>query len=161
MIPLGKDDFVFPTGLSTALILMQVEYAAKVKHFEDTMQDVLKRLKKEGFDDRAMAVAAMEDVDKRIADGKEVSEEERKKADETRSTLHDYRAEYDELNKQWMEARIKKGEDEVPGFNPKLTKDEYKQLVETIGIVGDIELDGVSNPIPKTAFLRMLAEHFV
>ena len=54
-----------------SVMLMRVAYNKKTEEFNKCMEDVLKGLKKEGFDERAQAIAAMEDVDRR----KKASEE--------------------------------------------------------------------------------------
>lgn len=164
MMPLGNAEFKFPASLSTAIILLQVEYQRKLKEFDETMAEVLKKLKKEGFDDRSQAIQKMEDIDKRLKEHEKdnskpkPSDKEIAEADEIRKTEEEYRKEFDELDKQFTEAKNKKAEEKIGGFNPVLTKEEYGMLVETIGVSGDIVLPNIQQPIPKVTFLHMVAE---
>lgn len=166
MFPLGSDNYSFSSNAATAIILLQVEFNKRVQEYEADMQEALKKLKKEGFDDRAKAIAEMEAIDNMVkayqADPTkpQPTHEDIAKAEEIRKTESDYRNEYEELEKKWIEVRSRKGAEEVPNFNPKLDKKDYEDIVKAIGVVGDMELPNVKEPIPKTAFLLTVAEFF-
>lgn len=79
---------------------MRVAYDKAAKAFDDDMQQVLKEIKKEGYDERAQKINYMREID-----GKEdATKEEKKEADEIRKTEEDFNKETEELNKAYSEA---------------------------------------------------------
>ncbi len=76
---------------------MRVAYDKAAKAFDDDMQQVLKEIKKEGYDERAQKINHMKEID-----GKEdATKEEKKEADEIRKTEEDFNKETEELNKAY------------------------------------------------------------
>lgn len=165
-----------------SLMLIRVAYDRKTDEFNKFMEDVLKGLKKEGFDERSQAVQQMEDVDRRKkaadewkegdkdSDGKPMekpaipTKEELEKADKTRETKADYDKELEELNESYMEARNKKLEEETTITGGTFTRAEYAEICGLIGSEGDIELTGFSTEavkIPRAQLLNMIAAHLV
>lgn len=165
-----------------SVMLMRVAYEKKVEEFNKDMEEVLKGLKKEGFDDRAQAIAEMEKVDIRKKAAEEWKEgdkdengnpveklemptkEELKKAEETRKTKEDYDKELAELNENYYEARKKKLEESTTITNGTFTHNEYAEICELIGAEGTIELLGFADEAVKVAreeFLGMIATHLV
>lgn len=165
-----------------SVMLMRVAYNKKTEEFNKCMEDVLKGLKKEGFDERAQAIAAMEDVDRRKKAAEEwkegdkdeagkpiekpamPTEEELKKAEETRKTKDDHDKELAELNENYSEARKKKLEESTTIANGTFTRSEYAEICELIGSEGTIELFGFADEAVKVAraeFLAMIATHLV
>lgn len=157
MIPVSDAEYDFPSSLATSIILLQVEYNGKIQEYEAIMQEVLKKLKKDGFDERYAQIARMKEIDNRIANGEDVPEELRQQAEETRKTEDDFNKEMKEVEEQYLDARRRKGQTDVPNFFPVLTKQEYEELVTTIGVKGDINV-GLDRPIPKVTLLRAIAE---
>lgn len=165
-----------------SLMLIRVAYDRKTDEFNKFMEDVLKGLKKEGFDERSQAVQQMEDVDRRKKAAEEWKEgdtdkdgrpmekpsmptkEELEKADKTRETKADYDKELEELNESYMEARNKKLEEETTITGGTFTRAEYAEICGIIGSEGDIELTGFTTEavkIPRAQLLNMIAAHLV
>lgn len=165
-----------------SLMLIRVAYDRKTDEFNKFMEDVLKGLKKEGFDERSQAVQQMEDVDRRKKaaeewkegdtdkDGKPVekpsmpTKEELEKADKTRETKANYDKELEELNESYMEARNKKLEEETTISGGTFTRAEYAEICGLIGSEGDIEMTGFATEavkIPRAQLLNMIAAHLV
>lgn len=144
-IPLAFEGRKLPKETAASVMLLRVAYQQKVDEFVKTLDEVKKGLKKDGFDERARAVAEMEDVDKRKKASEEwdgegerpamPTDEELKKAEETRATLEDFGKEKKELEEALAEANRKKLEEDA-GNMGKLTKDELADLYELLGSEG-------------------------
>ena len=144
-IPLAFEGRRLPKETAASVMLLRVAYQQKVDEFVKTLDEVKKGLKKDGFDERARAVAEMEDVDKRkkaseewVGEGERPAmptDEELKKAEETRATLEDFGKEKKELEEALSEANRKKLEEDA-GKMGKLTKDELADLYELLGSEG-------------------------
>ena len=181
-IPLVFEGRKLPKSETASVMLIRVAYNNKVQEFEKDMEEVLKGLKKEGFDDRAHAIAEMESVDARMKaakewkkgqkgeDGKPVekpempSDEELKKADETRATKEEFEAEKKELEEEYVTARQKRAEQKVEVKNGMFSRSEYAEICEVIGYEGEIEVSGFADvpvKIPREEFLGMIAAHLV
>lgn len=181
-IPLVFEGRKLPKFETASVMLIRVAYNNKVQEFEKDMEEVLKGLKKEGFDDRAHAIAEMESIDARMKaakewkkgqkgeDGKPVekpempSDEELKKADETRATKEEFEAEKKELEEEYVTARQKRAEQKVEVKNGMFSRSEYAEICEVIGYEGEIEVSGFADvpvKIPREEFLGMIAAHLV
>ena len=181
-IPLVFEGRKLPKSETASVMLIRVAYNNKVQEFEKDMEEVLKGLKKEGFDDRAHAIAEMESVDARMKaakewkkgqkgeDGKPVekpempSDEELKKADETRTTKEEFEAEKKELEEEYVTARQKRAEQKVEVKNGMFSRSEYAEICEVIGYEGELEVSGFADvpvKIPREEFLGMIAAHLV
>lgn len=181
-IPLVFEGRKLPKSETASVMLIRVAYNNKVQEFEKDMEEVLKGLKKEGFDDRAHAIAEMESVDARMKaakewkkgqkgeDGKPVekpempSDEELKKADETRATKEEFEAEKKELEEEYVTARQKRAEQKVEVKNGMFSRSEYAEICEVIGYEGEIEVSGFADvpvKISREEFLGMIAAHLV
>ena len=181
-IPLVFEGRKLPKSETASVMLIRVAYNNKVKEFEKDIEEVMKSLKKEGFDDRAHAIAEMESVDARMKaakewkkgqkgeDGKPVekpempSDEELKKADETRATKEEFEAEKKELEEEYVTARQKRAEQKVEVKNGMFSRSEYAEICEVIGYEGEIEVSGFADvpvKIPREEFLGMIAAHLV
>lgn len=181
-IPLVFEGRKLPKSETASVMLIRVVYNNKVQEFEKDMEEVLKGLKKEGFDDRAHAIAEMESVDARMKAAKEwkkgqkgeddkpiekpemPSDEELKKADETRATKEEFEAEKKELEEEYVTARQKRAEQKVEVKNGMFSRSEYAEICEVIGYEGEIEVSGFADvpvKIPREEFLGMIAAHLV
>lgn len=172
-IPLYYDGKKLDKKTAASVMLLRVAYGKKVQEFEKDMQEVLKGLKKEGFDERSQAVAEMERIDaqkKKSEEWKEEdgvekpampTDEELAKADETRKTLDAYNEEKKELEEAYLEARKKKVSEKVDMKGYALTKEELGEIYEVVGAEGkfNLSLPYSENPIQITneQFLSMVA----
>lgn len=161
------------SALAAKIILMRVAYDKEVKSFEDDMQEVLKAIKPEGFDERSGKFARMEATDKKAAllkewedNGKEgdapeaPTMEELADAESLRSGKETYDKELEELNAKYMEARRQKLDEDCPMRYRTLTEEELAGIIEAVGTQGVISLtlgDGQCLDIDKVRFLGMVA----
>lgn len=174
-IPLEGEEALnpFPPSLITSIVLMQVACSKKIEEFENTMQEVLKRLKKDGFDERAQIQERRKEIEKRIFEAENwngegekpeiPSDKEIEEAKEAEKTKAAFEEEYAELDKSYFEARQKKSLEEVKDITLQFTREEYEKLVEVIGLSGTIEFNGFNEAksrVKKIDFLKIIAEQF-
>lgn len=171
-IPMMVDGKRLPKQTAANVILLRVELQKKATALTEDMQEVLKGLKKEGFDDRAKAVQEMESVDERVkkceawkeGDEGEKPEmptaEELKKAEETRAKKADFDAELKEVEEAYTEAYSKKLKEEV-SVKGTLNRNDLAEIYEVIGTDGEMDFrrnDGKTVKISKADFLTILAQ---
>ena len=181
-IPLVYEGRKLGKSEAASVMLVRVAYANKVQEYEKYMEEVLKGLKKEGFDERSRAIAEMEDVDRRKKaaeqwkqgdkddNGKPVgkpemsTKEELEKSEKTRETKEEYDKELKELEEAYGEARRKQGEKDVK-LDAKFTRAEYAEICELIGYEGDFEISSIftggKEKISKEMFLGLIASNLV
>lgn len=181
-IPLAFEGRKLPKSETASVMLIRVAYANKMEEYNKDMQEVLKGLKKEGFDERSQAIAEMEMIDSRVKAAKEwkkgmkdsngkpiekpemPTSEEIAKAEKTRETKDEYESERKELEEEYAEARTKKAEEKVTIKNATFSKAEYAEICDLIGNEGEIEIRGFSDApmtIAKEQFLGMIAANLV
>ena len=175
-IPLVYEGRKLGKSEAASVMLVRVAYANKVQEYEKYMEEVLKGLKKEGFDERSRAIAEMEDVDRRKKaaeqwkqgdkDGKPEmpTKEELEQYEKTRETKEEYDKELKELEEAYGEARRKQGEKDVK-LDAKFTRAEYAEICELIGYEGDFEISSIftggKEKISKEMFLGLIASNVV
>lgn len=166
---------------STDVILLQVTYQQKMKEFDEFMQEVLKKLKKEGFDDRLQKHNRFTELDGRIkahdewkegqtnADGKPVerpakpSDAEIEEADKLRADEEDFAKEMSELDAAYQEAYTKKINEEVKGMK-KFSRETYESIISFIGFQGNLTLSFPNREpleLSRQEFLRMVGFNLV
>lgn len=174
-IPLALDGNRLPKQTAASVMLLRVAYQNKVDEFVKFIQDVQRGLKKEGFDERAQAVAEMKGIDERRRKAEEwdgegeqpvmPSKEELERADKTRETLADFEAERRELEDATLEAQRKKAEEKVDMKNGTLTRQELADIYDLLGAEGDIaySVPGMSEPttVPCEWLLGLIASNLV
>lgn len=181
-IPVVLGSKQMDSDLYTTITLLQVSYQREITKLDEFMQDVVKKLKKEGFDNRAAKQKKREDIERRIsehdnwqegqkdAEGDEIprpampSDEEINDAKEIEKDKDAYDKELDELNKAYQKAYMEKMEQEAPKL-PKMSRDQYVKLVSFVGLAGDIEYKGIGMEKPtnldRRHFLTMIAFNVV
>lgn len=177
-IRLGSAEFKCSNKLATSLIMLQVEYEAKIDEFESLMSKVFDKMKGDGFDERAIKYRNAEDVRTRLAhyeqwekDGRvgecpvaKPTESEILIANSARADDPGFPEELGELERMYQDARLSKASEDVGVDMRKLTRSEYEELVSCIGISGDIDLyvsgSGASK-MKKVDFLRIIAKTIV
>lgn len=176
-LPIMYEGRQLPKGMSAKVVLVRVQYDKYVESFEKEMQEVLKGLKKEGFDERMQLFQKMEDIDKRKAasetwkegdtdsEGKVIekpampSGEELNEAEKIRKDKAEFDKELSELNEEYMQARISKSSDEVEFNERKFTVDELSEIISMLGDENQmIEINKVE--VSKGAFINMLGAKF-
>lgn len=166
-IPTEIGEKEMPAELAVDVLLLQTAYKRKVSEFEDFMSDVLKGLKKVGFDERAQKVQTARDIIKHAdEDGdNKPSEDEVKKANEDLKDVEEFDAEFAELNSAYSEARRKKAEEETSVKNGYFTRESFARLVGYIGLKGEMEtknpVNGEKVTVLKSAFLSTVSDLLV
>ena len=151
-IPLSLEGKELPSELKAKIMLMRVAYDKAAKAFDDDMQQVLKEIKKEGYDERAQKINHMKEID-----GKEdATKEEKKEADEIRKTEEDF-------NKE-TEAYQEKMKEECDMKPRKFAFEGFAKIIELIGTDGAIKVKWNSPEaleIPKEEFISLIATNLV
>lgn len=153
-------------GKSTAdIILLRVAYDRKADELRDFMADVARKLKPEGYDDRAQRVARMEDVERRQEEGGDhaPTPEELAEAEETRKTaLETHERERQELETRFQEAQRKKMDEDTEVDGGALPRDTFNALCQQVGAEGamPLALPGREEPVMvgKAQLLAWLAQ---
>lgn len=149
-IPLRVEGRGLPKGMNSSVILVRVQYEKYIEEFNGIMDKVLKQLKKEGYDERISEYQAMQEIyarKKKIEDGVEEeglvepSEEELKKADNTKAKEDEIKAEIKELDEEYSKAYNEKLREEVKINERKFSKEELDELIEMIGLDGTIKIN--------------------
>ena len=159
-IPLSLGDKELPSDLKAKIMLMRVSYDKGVKSFEDDMQQLVKEIKKEGYDERAQNIKRMKEID-----GKEdATKEEKKEADEIRKTEEDFNKETEELNKAYSEAYQQKLQEDSEMKPKYLSFEGFTHIIDLIGTNGTIEVKwNTPEPlnIPKEEFISLIATNLM
>ena len=160
IITLSLEGKELPSELKAKIMLMRVAYDKAAKAFDDDMQQVLKEIKKEGYDERAQKINHMKEID-----GKEdATKEEKKEADEIRKTEEDFNKETEELNKAYSEAYQEKMKEECDMKPRKFAFEGFAKIIELIGTDGAIKVKWNSPEaleIPKEEFISLIATNLV
>lgn len=172
-IPLEYDGLKVSSELAAKIILMRVAYDKEVKSFEDDMQEALKAMKPEGFDERSGKFAKLEDTDRKAAAHKEweekgsegeapecPSEEELSEAEAVRPGKESYGKELEDLNAKYMEARRQKLDEESGMKDRRLTEKDLSEIISVTGTQGTIKItigNGQETGIDKEQFLGIVA----
>lgn len=180
-IPLVVDGVNMPPKTSTDVILLQVAYQNKVNEFDGFMQEVLKKLKKEGFDERLQKHNRLLEIDGRIkahneweegkadSEGKPIerpakpSDSEIEEAEKLRVDEDDFAKEMSELDTAYSAAYAEKINEEVKGMK-KFSRDTYESIVSFIGFSGELTLNLANREpitVSKQDFLRMVGFNLV
>lgn len=159
-IPLSLEGKELPSELKAKIMLMRVAYDKAAKAFDDDMQQVLKEIKKEGYDERAQNINRMKEID-----GKEdATKEEKKEADEIRKTEEDFNKETEELNKAYSEAYQQKLQEDSEMKPKYLSFEGFTHIIDLIGTNGTIEVKwNTPEPlkIPKEEFISLIATNLM
>lgn len=180
-IPLVLHDVNMYAKTSTDVILLQVTYQQKMKEFDEFMQEVLKKLKKEGFDERLQNHNRFTEINGRIkahdewkegqtdADGKPVerpakpSDTEIEEAEKLRAGEDDFAKEMAELDAAYNAAYTEKINEEVKGMK-KFSRETYESIVSFIGFQGELTVNMPNREpitVSKQDFLRMVGFNLV
>ncbi len=153
-IPIAEGENKLSASTAASVVMTQVSFDQIVEEFEANCQAALKKVKKEGYDERATAIEAMKDVDSRIkahdewdGEGEEPAmptDEEIEKAEETRKTEADFETEHKELLEQYRAIRVKEAKKTVTRKPVLLSREELADIIELIGTEGVISAQGFS-----------------
>lgn len=147
------------------IILLRVAYDRKADELREFMADVARKLKPQGYDDRASQVARMEEVERRskAPEGDLPTPEELAEAEETRkNVLQEHERERQELEARFQEAQRKKMDEDTAVEGGALPRDTFNALCQQIGTEGalPLALPGQENPVEvgKAQALAWLAQ---
>ena len=176
-IPIMFEGRKLPKGMSAKVVMVRVQYDKHIDNFNKEMEEVVKGLKPEGFDERSQKFQKMNDIDNRKAafenwkkgdldaEGKPVekpvmpSDEELKEADETRKGKEEFEKELLELNEEYASAQREKMSEEVEFSERLFTMEELSDLIEMLGEEeGTMKIN--DRDVPKQVFLNLIASRF-
>lgn len=178
-IPLCYDGTKLDSDTAANIVLLKVAYNKIIEDKKNENNEAIKALKKEGFDDRATAINEMKKTFKAIkdyeewhegmldSDGKEIkkpempSEESIKKAEETKLTEEEFNKEEKELIEAANKVYEKSMLEEIT-FNKGISKQDWKNIYEMLGVTGTISIRLVNRDEPieldKEIFLQYIGE---
>lgn len=177
-IPLVFNGIKLPADTAANIVLLKVSYNNAIEDLRKEQEEILKNLKKEGFDDRLHSIEEMESVDARIKafnewtedltdkEGNKVekptypTEEEINKANETRKISIEFEKEKEELSEVYEKAIQKKYFEDVK-LDKGITKEDWKNIYDIIGTDSTIEFkypNGSSKEINGIHFLQYIGE---
>lgn len=178
-IPIAIDGRQLPQDTAASVIMAQVGWSAVMQEYESRMGEALKKMKKEGFDDRHRAYAEMERTDIRVkahedwdGEGEQPAmptDEEIAAADKTRETAEGFRKELDELEGLYKTAREKEGEKTAAKTPAALTRRELADIIGMLGTEGTVKMavgvDENGQPrmadVPRLTLVSMIAANMV
>lgn len=165
-VPMAEGDRKLKGESVAELILLRVAYERKQDELRQFMQDVAKRLKPEGYDEREAKVLRMREIEERAQADKEgdaPAPEELEEARKTRAeTLETHEKEKEELEKAFMEAQERKMDEDAPAPAKGLSRAAFADVCSLLGTEGDTAmlLPGQEKPVPvsKAQLLTWLAQ---
>lgn len=180
-IPLTYNGKSLNANTAVNVVLLKVKNNKAIEEVNTTINDALKELKKEGYDDREAAIKEMNrvfelvekannwkegDIDNEgnlIPKPTMPSKEDIKKAEETKGTEEAFKEEQKELIIKYNNLYSKKLQEEV-AFGNGISKEDWKSIYDMIGTEGEIEYKYSDNnivPIPTSLFLQYIGELIV
>lgn len=167
-VPMAEGDRKLKGESVAELILLRVAYERKRDELRQFMQDVAKRLKPEGYDEREAKVLRMRDIEERAKAAEKGGDnaptpEELKEAKETRAdVLETHEREKEELEKAFLEAQERKMDEEEPSPAKGLSRAAFADICSLLGTEGDTAmlLPGQEKPVPvaKAQLLTWIAQ---
>lgn len=167
-VPMAGGDRKLKGESVAELILLRVAYERKRDELRQFMQDVAKRLKPEGYDDREAKVLRMRDIEERAKAAEEGGDnapapEELEEAKETRAdVLETHEREKEELEKAFLEAQERKMDEDAPAPAKGLSRAAFADVCSLLGTEGDTAmlLPGQEKPVPvaKAQLLTWIAQ---
>lgn len=153
------------TGDAVAnVILLRVSYERKAEELSNFLQEVVKGLKPDGYDERERAVADMTRVEEmEKGDGEKPSSDDIEKARKTRNdVLEMHNEEREALERSFSEANEKKLSEETTIEGRPLSRQAFSDICSLLGVDGEMEfrvpgrVDSI--PINKVQFLSMVGD---
>ena len=177
-VPMAEGDRKLKGESVAELILLRVAYERKRDELRQFMQDVAKRLKPEGYDEREAKVLRMRDIEERAkaaekgGDAPEDVEtrratsptpEELEEAKETRADVLDPHAgEKEALHNDYLAAQGRPMDEEEPAPAKGLSRAAFADICSLLGTEGDTAmlLPGQEKPVPvaKAQLLTWIAQ---
>ena len=167
-VPMAEGDRKLKGESVAELILLRVAYERKRDELRQFMQDVAKRLKPEGYDEREAKVLRMRDIEERAKAAEKGGDnaptpEELEEAAKTRAeTLETHEKEKEELEKAFLEAQERKMDEEEPSPAKGLSRAAFADICSLLGTEGDTAmlLPGQEKPVPvsKAQLLTWIAQ---
>ena len=160
-IPLVFEGRELSAKLQAKLMIMRVTYDKAMAAFQEKMQEVVKGLKPEGYDELDEGFKKMESIEaKEGATAEELEEAKKFRAEK----LEDYEAKKRILLDKVNEAYIQEGASESDAKVKKFTEDEYAEILSVVKTEGVIKYsmgEDKAVDMPKMAFLGMIAVNLV
>lgn len=171
-IPFEMDGKKLSVAMTAQLAVIQASYKMCLKSVDDLTTEVIKRLKKEGFDERAQKILRMEAIDKKRQahlawkEGDEgerpeaPTDEEIAEADKIREGKEAYDKEFAELDTAYKEAYDEKLKEEVKEPPKRMSGELFEAVIEMLGVSGKMTAStpGGKMEVNRADFIRLMAE---
>lgn len=126
-IPMKIGDKKLSTFAVSDVILLQVAYQVKIDEFNNAMQEVLKKLKKDGFDERFQKKKLYDDLCNK--EESTLTNDEIKEKSEFEEISAAFNVEFNELQETYSDAYNKKLKEEIPEMN-KLSNNTFNAIID-------------------------------
>lgn len=174
-IPLVMEGRELPSKLQAKLMLMRVSFDKAASAYNDKLQEVLKGLKPEGFDELAQKIQRMDEIEKKDKAFKEWNNEGEKPSEPTKEELveaakireenfGEYKEMEHELLSKYNEAYNQELYEESEMKDKKFTEDEFASIIDVIKSEGEIDFvgnDGKKFELKRVELIGMIASLFV
>ena len=153
-------DNIQPMDIAADIILLQVSYQRKVNEFVSFMQDSLKRMKSDKFDDLMINHKRFETLSK--GDG-DLTDDEKNELEELRKDEPEFEKQFAELDRLYQHAYATRLQKDVPDLG-KMTKRQYQAVVAAVGFSGNIDVyiqNSRKESISKRHYLQDLCLNLV
>lgn len=180
-IPLEINGHKLNKEMKAKVVLLTISYDSMLSRFYKEMELAGKKLKKEGYDNRARDIQKMEEIDSRLEtlktwkkgckddNGNEIpkplepTEEELTEASKIRETKTAFDEEQKELDEAYQKAYEEKLKEEVKMTEHKLSSTDFAEIIDLIGTDGTITIK-IGDAKRENAcidFIKMIAANLV
>ncbi len=171
-LPLNKEGKELAPKTLAKVMLIKVHYSKAAEKIREELQEVLRGLKKEGYDDRAQKQLRMQDINERVAkavawkacgegDKPEMpTAEEIKEAKVISKATEAFNKETEELTKAYRLANEEKMQEDCDVKDKRMSEECYADVCAVLGTSGEIVF-GNEYKEPMHRFLMVIASMFV
>lgn len=142
---------------AATVMMLKVSFDKIAYEFNDKMKEIVKGLKPEGFDERQRNFAKMQEINSK----ENATEEEKKEVEELAKGLEGFEEELSILNDEEQEAYKKLLKEECNVKSASITKDDWANIYEVMGVEGNSKLSIGNEPLSNEQFLSILAASLV
>lgn len=180
-IPLETNGRKLNKEMKAKVVLLTISYDSTLNRFYKEMELAGKKLKKEGYDERARDIQKMTDIERRLEvskswnkghkdeNGNEIpqpvapSDEEIKEASRIREIKETFDEEQQELDGAYKRAYEEKLKEEAKMTERKLSSSDFAEIIELIGTDGTItiKVGEMKREDSCINFIKMIAANLI